>query len=87
MFSDYEDPLSSRGKPPKKPARKPVGQKRKFASKLVPRHSSRWVIVDITRGRLMSLKHNVQVLSLVTQQRNLLLDLFLAVNERNSTVQ
>ena len=46
MFSDYEDPLSSRGKPPKKPARKPVGQKRKFASKLVPRHSSRWVIIS-----------------------------------------
>jgi len=41
--SDYDDQegLSARGKPPKKPARKPTGQKRKFASKLLPKDASR----------------------------------------------
>ena len=44
MFSDYDDQdgVTSRGKPPKKPARKPSGQKRKFASKLLPKEASRW---------------------------------------------
>lgn len=46
MFSDYDDQdgVTSRGKPPKKPARKPSGQKRKFASKLLPKEASRWAI-------------------------------------------
>ena len=47
MFSDYDEQeaatgVSARGKPPKKPARKPSGQKRKFASKLLPKEASRW---------------------------------------------
>ena len=44
MFSDYDDQdcVASRGKPPKKPARKPSCQKRKFASKLLPKEASRW---------------------------------------------
>ena len=46
MFSDYDEQeaatgVSARGKPPKKPARKPSGQKRKFASKLLPKEASR----------------------------------------------
>ena len=52
MFSDYDEQeavtgVSARGKPPKKPARKPSGQKRKFASKLLPKEASRWNLHDM----------------------------------------
>ena len=42
-FSDYDEneSVTARGKPPKKPARKPSGQKRKFASKLLPKETLR----------------------------------------------
>ena len=47
--SDYDEheSFSARGKPPKKPARKPTGQKRKFASKLLPKETLRLVCIII----------------------------------------